>query len=81
MTTAPRHVAEGLAANVTKQAVLWSVLIHGPMSGVGWVQATLGESLSTSERFAVHRWSVLGLVFAVVAASRVGQPLVQSLRH
>lgn len=46
-----------------------------------WHQVALGESLRTSRLFAMYWWSVLGLVFAVVAVYRVGQPLVQSLRH
>ena len=46
-----------------------------------WHQVALGESLLTSRLFAMYWWSVLGLVFAAVAVYRVGQPLVQSLRH
>jgi predicted ferric reductase len=46
-----------------------------------WHQVALGESLRTSRLFATYWWSVLGLVFAIVAVYRVGQPLVQSLRH
>jgi hypothetical protein len=39
MSVAPRTVADGLAPAFTQHPIFWLVLIHGPTSGAGWVNA------------------------------------------